>query len=217
MSLQNIIDLFLHLDKHLYAFTQANGNWVYALLFAVVFCETGLVIMPFLPGDSLLFVAGTLAGMGAIDVYLLSALLIIATIAGDNTNYWIGRLCGKKLIDLQKHSSRQYIKEEHLRQTELFFERHGGKSVMFARFFPMIRTFAPFVAGIGRMHYPRFLLFSVLGALSWVGSFVLAGYFFGNIPAVKDNLMYLVFGIVLLSLVPVFLQVLRRGMRKAET
>lgn len=201
--LQDLIDLFVHLDQYLSSFVQAYGSWVYALLFLIIFAETGLVIMPFLPGDSLLFVAGTLAGVAAMDVWLLTPLLILAAILGDNTNYWIGRFFGKRL----SHS--RLVKPEYLEKTRLFYQRHGGKAVIFARFFPILRTFAPFVAGIGQMRYRRFLSFSVIGALAWVGSFVLSGYFFGNIPTVKDNLMLLIVGIIVISLLPALRELIR--------
>ncbi len=201
--LQGLIDLFVHLDQYLSSFVQAYGSWVYALLFLIIFAETGLVIMPFLPGDSLLFVAGTLAGVAAMDVWLLTPLLILAAILGDNTNYWIGRLFGKRL----SHS--RLVKPEYLEKTRLFYQRHGGKAVIFARFFPILRTFAPFVAGIGQMRYRRFLSFSVIGAFAWVGSFVLSGYFFGNIPTVKDNLMLLIVGIIVISLLPALRELIR--------
>jgi membrane-associated protein len=201
--LQGLIDLFVHLDQYLSSFVQAYGSWVYALLFLVIFAETGLVIMPFLPGDSLLFVAGTLAGVAAMDVWLLTPLLILAAILGDNTNYWIGRFFGKRL----SHS--RLVKPEYLEKTRLFYQRHGGKAVIFARFFPILRTFAPFGAGLGQMRYRRFLSFSVIGALAWVGSFVLSGYFFGNIPTVKDNLMLLIVGIIVISLLPALRELIR--------
>ena len=201
--LQGLIDLFVHLDHYLSSFVQAYGSWVYALLFLVIFAETGLVIMPFLPGDSLLFVAGTLAGVAAMDVWLLTPLLILAAILGDNTNYWIGCFFGKRL----SHS--RLVKPGYLEKTRLFYQRHGGKAVIFARFFPILRTFAPFVAGIGQMRYRRFLSFSVIGALAWVGSFVLSGYFFGNIPTVKDNLMLLIVGIIVISLLPALRELIR--------
>jgi membrane-associated protein len=199
------IDVVLHLDTHLLALTQQYGVWVYAILFMIIYCETGLVVMPFLPGDSLLFVAGALCGMGALQLELLVPLLILAAFGGDNTNYWIGRLIG---IPLLKRTNR-LIKREHLDKTHVFYEKHGGKTIIFARFLPIIRTFAPFVAGIGLMRYRLFMLFSALGSVLWIGSLTVAGYFFGNIPLVKNNLTAIILGIIVLSLLPAFRGLIR--------
>jgi membrane-associated protein len=192
------IDLVLHLDTHLLALTQEYGIWVYAILFLIIYCETGLVVMPFLPGDSLLFVAGALCGLGALQLELLAPLLMLAAFGGDNTNYWIGRLVGIRLL----HRANGLIKREHIDKTHVFYEKHGGKTVLFARFLPIIRTFAPFVAGIGLMRYRLFVLFSALGSLLWIGSLTVAGYFFGNIPVIKDNLTLMIVGIIVISLLP---------------
>ena len=192
------IDLVLHLDTHLLALTQEYGIWVYAILFLIIYCETGLVVMPFLPGDSLLFVAGALCGLGALQLELLTPLLVLAAFSGDNTNYWIGRLVGMRLL----HRANGLIKREHIDKTHVFYEKHGGKTVLFARFLPIIRTFAPFVAGIGLMRYRLFVLFSALGSLLWIGSLTVAGYFFGNIPVIKDNLTLMIVGIIVISLLP---------------
>jgi membrane-associated protein len=192
------IDLVLHLDTHLLALTQEYGIWVYAILFLIIYCETGLVVMPFLPGDSLLFVAGALCGLGALQLELLAPLLMLAAFGGDNTNYWIGRLVGMRLL----HRANGLIKREHIDKTHAFYEKHGGKTVLFARFLPIIRTFAPFVAGIGLMRYRLFVLFSALGSLLWIGSLTVAGYFFGNIPVIKDNLTLMIVGIIVISLLP---------------
>jgi membrane-associated protein len=192
------IDLVLHLDTHLLALTQEYGIWVYAILFLIIYCETGLVVMPFLPGDSLLFVAGALCGLGALQLELLTPLLVLAAFSGDNTNYWIGRLVGMRLL----HRANGLIKREHIDKTHAFYEKHGGKTVLFARFLPIIRTFAPFVAGIGLMRYRLFVLFSALGSLLWIGSLTVAGYFFGNIPVIKDNLTLMIVGIIVISLLP---------------
>jgi membrane-associated protein len=200
------IDVVLHLDVHLLALTQQYGVWIYAILFLIIYCETGLVITPFLPGDSLLFVAGALCGMGALQLEWLVPLLILAAFSGDNTNYWIGRLIG---IPMLKRANR-LIKREHLDRTHAFYEKHGGKTIIFARFLPIIRTFAPFVAGIGLMRYRLFVLFSALGSVLWIGSLSVAGYFFGNIPVVKDNLTAIILGIIVLSLLPAFREVIRR-------
>ncbi len=201
--LSTLIDLILHLDVHLLALTQQYGIWVYALLFLIIFCETGLVVMPFLPGDSLLFVAGALCGLGALRLEWLAPLLVLAAFCGDNTNYWIGRLLGNRLLKLT------LIKEKHIAQTHAFYEKHGGKTILFARFVPIVRTFAPFVAGIGLMRYRLFLLFSALGSLTWIGSLSIAGYFFGNIPAIKNNLSLLIIGIVIVSFLPAIREFIR--------
>lgn len=199
------IDIVLHLDKHLLALTQEYGIWIYAILFLIIYCETGLVVMPFLPGDSLLFVAGALCGLGALQLEWLAPLLIVAAFSGDNTNYWIGRLVGVRLLK----SSNGLIKREHIDKTHAFYEKHGGKTVMLARFLPIIRTFAPFVAGIGLMHYRLFMLYSALGSLLWIGSLTVAGYFFGNIPIIKDNLTLMILGIIIVSLLPAISEFIR--------
>ena len=193
------IDIILHLDAHLLALTQQYGVWVYAILFLIIYSETGLVIAPFLPGDSLLFVAGALCGMGALQLEWLAPLLILAAFSGDNTNYWIGRLVGIRLL---KRASARLIRREHLDKTHAFYEKHGGKTVILARFLPIIRTFAPFVAGIGMMRYRKFVLFSALGSLAWISSFTMGGYLFGNIPVIKNNLTLMTLGIIVISLLP---------------
>ncbi len=199
------IDIILHLDAHLLALTQQYGIWIYAILFLIIYCETGLVIAPFLPGDSLLFVAGALCGMGALQLELLVPLLMLAAFSGDNTNYWIGRLLGLRLLK----RTNKLIKREHLDKTHAFYEKHGGKTIIFARFLPIIRTFAPFVAGIGLMRYRLFVLFSALGSVLWIGSLTVAGYFFGNIPAVKNNLTAIIVGIIVLSFLPALRELVR--------
>jgi len=196
------VDIVLHLDQHLGVFLEQHGAWIYLLLFVIVFCETGLVVTPFLPGDSLLFVAGTLAAAGGMDVLGVMATLIAAALTGDNVNYWIGRYLGPRVF----RPENRWLNHNHLDRTQSFYERHGGKTIILARFIPIIRTFAPFVAGIGRMHYGRYLAFCVVGALVWVVSLVLAGYFFGNLPWVKKNLSLVILGIIVLSLVPIALQ-----------
>lgn len=204
--LTSFIDIVLHLDTHLLALTQQYGVWVYGILFVIIFCETGLVVAPFLPGDSLLFVAGALCGMGSLEIGLLAPLLILASFSGDNTNYWIGRLVGVRLV---KYANGNFFKREHLEKTHAFYEKHGGKTILFARFLPVIRTFAPFVAGIGMMHYRLFLAFSALGSIAWVGFFTVGGYFFGNIPVIKDNLTVMVLAIVFISILPALIQFFR--------
>jgi membrane-associated protein len=199
------IDIVLHLDTHLLALTQEYGGWVYAILFLIIYCETGLVVTPFLPGDSLLFVAGALCGMGALQLEWLAPLLMLAAFSGDNTNYWIGRLIGVRLL----RRSNGLIKREHIDKTHIFYEKHGGKTILFARFLPIVRTFAPFVAGIGLMNYRLFMLFSALGALIWIGSLTVAGYFFGNIPIIKDNLTLMIVAIIIISLLPAIREFVR--------
>jgi membrane-associated protein len=205
-------DFFLHLDDHLAAFVAQHGAWVYALLFAIVFCETGLVVTPFLPGDSLLFVVGTLAAAGGMDIRLVMALLIAAALCGDNVNYWIGRWAGPKVF---RQEDSRWFNRRHLEHTHAFYERHGGQAIILARFVPIVRTYVPFVAGIGTMPYARFLGFSIVGALAWVLSLCLAGYWFGNIPAVKDNLGAVIVAIVILSVMPMAVAYLRARRRPA--
>jgi len=199
------IDIVLHLDAHLLALTHEYGVWVYAILFLIIYCETGLVVTPFLPGDSLLFVAGALCGLGALQLEWLAPLLVLAAFSGDNTNYWIGRLVGVRLL----RRATGLIKREHIDKTHAFYEKHGGKTILFARFLPIVRTFAPFVAGIGLMNYRLFVLFSALGALIWIGSLTVAGYFFGNIPIIKDNLTLMIVGIIAISLLPAIREFIR--------
>lgn len=188
-------DLAVHLDVHLEAFVREHGAWVYALLFAIVFCETGLVVTPFLPGDSLLFVVGTLAAVGGMDIALVMAVLIGAALCGDNVNYWIGRWAGRRLAE-------RWINPAHLQRTHNFYAKHGGKTIIIARFVPIVRTYVPFVAGLGAMAYGRYLAYCVLGAMLWVGSLCLAGFFFGNIPAIRNNLTVVILAIVLVSVSP---------------
>jgi membrane-associated protein len=199
------IDIVLHLDVHLLQLVADYGIWVYAILFLIIYCETGLVVTPFLPGDSLLFVAGALCGMGALQLEWLIPLLILAAFSGDNTNYWIGRLVGMRL--LRAHT--RLIRQEHIDKTHAFYEKHGGKTVLLARFLPIVRTFAPFVAGIGLMNYRMFMLFSAAGSVLWIGSLTLAGFFFGNIPLVKDNLMVIIVGIIVISVLPAIIELIR--------
>ena len=205
-------DFVVRLDVHLAAFIAQHGVWVYALLFVIVFCETGLVVTPFLPGDSLLFVVGTLAAAGGMDIALVMALLVAAALSGDNVNYWIGRWTGPKVF---RAEDSRWFNRRHLERTHAFYERHGGKAIIIARFVPIVRTYVPFVAGIGAMPYARFLAFSIAGALLWVMSLSLAGYWFGNIPAVKENLAAVIVVIVALSLTPIVLEFLRAHVRRA--
>lgn len=202
-----IFQLFVHLDQHLAMFVREYGAWTYLLLFVIIFCETGLVIFPFLPGDSLLFVSGTVATLEGLNVHWVVLLLILAAIGGDSVNYWVGKKIGPKAFD-RKHA--RFFRHEYLTYTQHFYEKHGGKTIFLARFMPIIRTFAPFVAGIGQMQYQRFLNYNVIGAVVWIVLFVYAGYFFGNIPTVKENLTLFVFGIVFLSILPGFVLVLKK-------
>lgn len=191
------LDFVLHLDRHLALLVEHYGVLVYAILFAIVFMETGLVVTPFLPGDSLLFVAGAVAAAGGMDPVLLGAILIAAALCGDNVNYWIGRFLGPKLFRFKG-----WLKQENLDRTHAFMERHGPKAIVIARFVPVVRTFVPFVSGLGRLTYLRFLGYSVLGALLWVGLLLSAGYFFGNLAVVKNNLSAVLLLIVVLSILP---------------
>jgi membrane-associated protein len=197
-SLQ-LLDIALHLDRYLDILLAQYGAWVYAILFLIIFCETGLVVTPFLPGDSLLFVTGALAATGGLDIALIIPLLIAAALIGDNVNYFVGRKLGPKVFGWEQ--SRLFNKRA-FEKTHAFYERHGGKTIIIARFLPLVRTFAPFVAGIARMAYPRYLAFCIIGALVWVGSLTLAGYWFGNLPIVKNNLTLVILGIIALSLAP---------------
>ncbi len=209
--LTSFADLVLHLDTHLLALTQEYGIWVYGIMFLIIFCETGLVVAPFLPGDSLLFVAGALCGAGSLEWQVQVPLLVLAAFSGDNTNYWIGRLLGLRVI---KRAGSRLIKPEYLDRTHAFYEKHGGKTILFARFLPIIRTFAPFVAGIGCMNYRVFLMFSALGSVAWISSFTAGGYFFGNIPIIKDNLTLMTLGIIVISLLPAIGEVIRQQRSK---
>jgi membrane-associated protein len=194
------IDIVLHLDKHLAMLVQDYGVWIYAILFAIIFSETGFVVTPFLPGDSLLFVAGALAALGGMDIAVLIAVLFVAATLGNMLNYQIGRLLGPKVF--QWENSR-FFNKVALEKTHAFYEKHGGKTLVLSRFLPLFRTFAPFVAGIGAMTYARFTFFNLIGAISWVGLLTLAGYFFGNLPWVQKNLSVVILAIVLISLIPV--------------
>ncbi len=207
-----LADILLHLDTHLSALLQQYGPQIYLLLFLIIFCETGLVIAPFLPGDSLLFVAGTLWAAAGMEVNALIETLVAAALLGDNCNYWIGRFLGRRVF---RWENSRLFNRKALDYTHAFYERHGGKTLVIARFLPLIRTFAPFVAGVGSMRYPRFLGFSVIGALVWVVSLVYAGYFLGNIPVVRQNLSVVILIIIALSLAPVAFELLRVRLRRA--
>ena len=197
--LAGFVDLILHLDQHLRELAQNYGAWVYAVLFVIVFLETGVVVTPFLPGDSLLFVAGTLAAAGELNIHGLVGFLIAAAIAGDSLNYAIGRYLGPRVF---RFDDSRFFKRAYVERTHAFFERHGGKAIILARFVPIVRTYAPFVAGIGAMRYRRFLMFNVTGAVLWVTLLAYAGFFFGNLPLVRNNLTVVILGIVVLSIMP---------------
>lgn len=203
---QYFIDFFLHLDKHLAELLQQYGTLTYIILFAIIFVETGLVVMPFLPGDSLLFTAGALAyATGALHIGYLILLLFIAAFLGDTVNYLIGKSIGPKVF----RRDYRFLKREYLLQTQAFYEKHGGKTIIFARFVPIIRTFAPFIAGVGTMNYSRFLVYNLVGGFLWISSFLLLGYFFGSIPIVKNNLPLVMLGIVIVSVLPPIIEFLR--------
>jgi membrane-associated protein len=205
-------DFFLHLDDHLAAFVAQHGAWVYALLFAIVFTETGVVVMPFLPGDTLLFVVGAIAAAGGMDIVTVMCVLVAAALTGDNVNYWIGRWAGPKVFRAEES---RWFSRRHLDRTHAFYERHGGKAIVIARFVPIVRTYVPFVAGIGSMTYAKFLAYSVAGAVLWVVSLCLIGYWFGNIPLVKDNLGVVAVLIVALSMTPLVVEYFRARRRRA--
>ena len=194
------IDIVLHLDKHLAVLVQQYGTWIYAILFAIIFSETGFVVTPFLPGDSLLFVAGTLAALGGMNIGVLLAVLLAAAATGNMVNYQIGRFFGPKVFHWENS---RFFNKAALLKTHAFYEKHGGKTLIISRFLPLFRTFAPFVAGIGEMNYSRFTIFNLIGAASWVVSLSLAGYFFGNLPWVQQNLSAVIIGIIVVSMIPV--------------
>jgi len=199
MVLFTLIDLILHFDKYLPGIIQEYGIWTYLILFAIIFCETGLVFLPYLPGDSLIFIAGALAGAGFLSIEILILILIAAAVLGDTLNYWIGHTIGTKVLE-KRYS---FVKTEHLESTEEYFTRYGGKTIIIARFIPFIRTFAPFLAGIGKMRYRWFIMYNLIGGILWVLVFVLSGYFFGSLPIVKENFNLIVYAIIGISLLAV--------------
>jgi membrane-associated protein len=209
--LQELIDFFIHFDAHLADFVARYGAWVYGFLFAIVFAETGLVIAPFLPGDSLLFAAGALAAAGALDIRIVSVLLIAAAVIGDAVNYSIGRYVGPRIFRAEDSAGtlHRLLNRRHLDRAHEFFERHGGKAIVLARFVPIVRTFVPFVAGAGAMRYSAFVVYNVAGGVLWVAVCVGAGYAFGNIPIVKDNFSFIALGIIAVSLIPIALEYLK--------
>ncbi len=210
---QFIIDFILHIDKHLAELVAMYGIWIYAILFLIIFCETGLVVTPFLPGDSLLFVAGALASLPTnnVNVHLLAVLLMGAAILGDGVNYFIGRFFGEKLFS---NPDSKIFKQSYLKKTHNFYEKHGGKTIILARFVPIVRTFAPFVAGMGQMHYTRFASYNVIGGIVWVAIFMYAGYFFGSLDFVQKNLSLLIFAIIFVSILPAVFEIIRNKLKK---
>ena len=208
--LTQLMDVVLHLDQHLQALVASHGAWIYLILFLIVFCETGLVVTPFLPGDSLLFVAGTVAAAGGMDIHLLVLLLIIAAVLGDAVNYGVGHYIGPRIFS---HSESRWLNPKHLQRAHDYYEKYGGKTIIIARFVPIVRTYAPFVAGAASMTYSRFALYNVSGAVLWVTSLGYAGYFFGNLPVIKNNLTLVIIGIIILSILPGVIEILRH--RKA--
>ncbi len=205
-----LIDFILHIDVHLGELISMYGFATYAILFVIIFIETGLVFTPFLPGDSLLFAAGAFAALGSLNIFVVIGLLIVAAVLGDTCNYWIGHFFGQKLVDNPKVP----IKKEHIEETQKFFEKHGGKTIILARFVPIVRTFAPFVAGIGKMHYGNFISYNVIGGITWVVIASVAGYFFGNIPLVKENFSVVIIAIVLISVIPMLIPVVKKWVKK---
>ena len=199
-----IIDFVLHIDDHLVELSSQYGLWIYAILFIIVFCETGLVVTPLLPGDSLLFATGTIVALpeSGLNIYLMGVVIIIAAILGDTTNYHIGKYFGKAVFS----KPTRFIKKEYLYKTQAFYEKHGGKTIIYARFVPIVRTFAPFVAGIGVMNYGRFIMFNIVGGILWVILLLGAGYLFGNIPFIRENFSMVILVIIIISLIPVFLE-----------
>jgi membrane-associated protein len=204
--LKSLIEILLHLDVHLDLAIRDYGIWTYGILFFIIFLETGLVVFPFLPGDSLLFAGGTFAALGSLDVWWLVIFLSIAAIAGDTVNYWIGYAAGPKVF---KRERSRFLNKKHLHRTHQFYEKYGGKTIILARFITIIRTFAPFVAGIGSMTYGRFIIYNISGGISWVLIFVFAGYFFGNIPFIRHNFSLVIIAIILLSILPGIIEFLR--------
>ncbi|HON60220.1 MAG TPA: DedA family protein [Smithella sp.] len=208
------VDFFIHLDKYLPQIIQSFGVWAYVLVFVVIFCETGLVVTPILPGDSLLFALGTFAACGALKIEALCVLLSAAAIAGDSVNYAIGHYIGPKVFH---YEDSRFFRKEYLMRTHRFYEKHGGKTIVIARFMPIIRTFAPFVAGVGAMNYSRFIVFNVTGGVAWVCLFLLGGYFFGNLPSVKNNFTLVIIAIVIISVMPGFVEYFRQKYMAAKS
>lgn len=207
----NLVSIVLHIDDYLAVLMQTYGMAVYALLFIIVFIETGLVVTPFLPGDSLLFAAGALSTTGGMNIFLLFALLSLAAILGDTVNYWIGYYVGPKVF---KEGKSRFFNREHLDRTHAFYEKYGAKVIILARFIPIIRTFAPFVAGIGKMNYGKFISYNIIGGIAWVGIFTFSGYYFGNLSVVKENFSLIILGIIIVSITPIVVELLKKRAKK---
>lgn len=212
--IQYLLGIIMHLDKHLNMIIQEYGTWTYLILFLIVFCETGLVVTPILPGDSLLFAAGTFSAIGSLNVALIFGLLSMAAILGDTVNYWIGYFVGPKVF--HKENVR-FLNKEYLDRTHRFYEKYGGKTIVLARFVPIIRTFAPFVAGIGKMTYFRFIAYNITGGLLWISFFVFGGYYFGNIPVVKNNFTFVIMAIIFISILPGVIEFVKHKYGRTET
>jgi membrane-associated protein len=206
-----LIDFILHIGDHLQQLVNDYGSWIYAILFVIVFCETGLVVLPFLPGDSMLFAAGTIAAVGDMNIFMLIGLLIIAAILGDFVNFEIGKHFGQKLF---ANPNSKIFKQSYLEKTHNYYEKYGGRTIIIARFIPIVRTFAPFVAGMGRMHYGEFIRYNIIGAVAWVVIFTLLGYFFGQLPFVKEHFSWIMIGIIVFSVLPMIIEIIRHRMAK---
>lgn len=205
-AIRELVGFILHIDAHLNGIIQSYGAWTYLILFLIIFCETGLVVTPFLPGDSLLFAAGAFAAQGSLNPVWLFGLLAVAAIVGDTINYWIGHYVGPRVF---REEGVRFLNRKHLERTHRFYDKHGGKTIILARFVPIVRTFAPFVAGVGRMSYRQFIAYNVVGGVVWIGLFVFGGYFFGNLPFVEDNFTLVVLAIIFLSLLPPVIEIAR--------
>jgi membrane-associated protein len=210
--LKQFIDIFLHLDKHLAEIVSNYGTMTYIILFAIIFMETGLVVTPFLPGDSLLFATGAIVALptSGLNIWLMGLLLFVAAVLGDTVNYAVGKYIGQKAFT----TNIRFIKKEYLLKTQAFYDKHGAKMIIFARFVPIVRTFAPFVAGVGTMNYKKFIIYNIIGAFLWVSIFLAAGYYFGNIPAVRKNFTLVIFGIILVSLLPAVIEIIKQKTEK---
>lgn len=211
---KSVIDFILHIDSHLGEIISNYGVWAYGILFLIIFAETGFVFTPFLPGDSLLFAAGAFAALGSFNLIILLLVLMIAAVLGDTANYWIGHFFGQNIVDNPKVP---LINQEHIDQTQKFYEKHGGKTIILARFVPIVRTFAPFVAGVGKMHYGKFISFNIIGGVAWVLLFTMAGFLFGNIPAVKHNFTLVILAIIALSVAPMFVEFAKAKLKKKSS
>lgn len=210
--IKGLIDFILHIDTHLSEIIQSYGLWTYIILFFIVFMETGLVVIPFLPGDSLIFAAGAFAGLGSLNIVTVFIVFALAAVLGDTANYHIGKFLGNKIYE----KDYKFLKKEYIDKTNAFYEKHGGKTIIIARFMPIIRTFAPFVAGVGRMHYLKFLSYNLVGGIAWVGLFAFVGFFFGNLPVVRHNFTMIIFAIIFISLLPGIISLLKMKFSKSE-